>query len=125
VKIRPVKRDDLDRIDEIYRQGHDEHFSLPDLKNTVTSAVIEIDGQVVGFGVVKVYAEAIAVLDLSKPKLERIDALESLLHEAFRGCDEAGINQLHVYVQDPMMQRLLCKRFGFKVAEGVALVKEI
>jgi len=125
MKIRPVKRDDLERIDEIYRQGHDEHFSLPELKNTVTSAIVEKDGIVLGFGVVKLYAEAIMVLDLNKSKLERVDALETLLHEAHRGCEEWGITQLHVYVQDPMLQRLLCKRFGFKVAEGVALVKEI
>lgn len=125
MRIRPLKRDDVERVDEIYRQGHDEHFSLPGLKNQITSAVVEIGNKVVGFGIVKIHAEAIMVLDLTQSKVDRVDALEALLHEAHRACEEFGTEHLHVYVQDPMLQRMLMKRFGFKIATGVALVKEI
>lgn len=124
MRIRPVTKSDLERIDEIYRQGHDQKFSLPSLKMTVTSAVVATN-KVIGFGVVKFYAEAIAILDLNESKVDRLDALELLLHEAFRACEEQGIDQLHVYVQDPQFQRLLEKKYDFKVATGVALVKEI
>ena len=123
--IRSVKRGDVERIDEIFRQGHDDDFSLPDLSMQITNAVVEKDGKVIGFGVVKIYAEAIAVLDLAESKADRFEALQMLLAEAFRACEEEKIPQLHVYVQDSNFQRILEKRFGFKIATGVALVREI
>lgn len=122
--IRPVRREDLHVIDAIYRQGHDDHFSLPSLEDTITSAVAE-DGPIIGFGLVKVYAECVAVLDYAQSKGKRLEALHLLLQEAFRACEERGIEQLHAYVQEPGMKRILIKRFGFDYATGVALVKEI
>ena len=123
--IRPAKREDFERIDEIYRNGHDEDFSLPAMTHVLTHAVIEKDGKVIAFGVVKLYAEALMVLDLNESKIDRLDATEKLLHEAFRACESENIEQLHVYVQDPGMRRILEKRYEFKLATGVALVKEI
>jgi hypothetical protein len=123
--IRPVRREDIARIDEIYRQGHDDAFSLPSLENQITSAVVEKDGKIIGFGVVKIYAEVITVLALDESKADRFEALQLLMSEAERACAETGIDQVHGYVQDHLFQRVLEKRFGFKVATGVALVKEI
>lgn len=116
---------DLLEVDRIWREsGHFEHFGLPSLNYTITSAIAEKNGEVIGFGVVKLYAEAIAILDLSKPKADRVEALERLLAEAFRACRVQDIDQLHVYVQDAGMERILVRKFDFKPATGVALVKE-
>lgn len=125
VTLRRVLQQDLEEIDRIWREsGHAEHFGLPSLQHTITSAIAEKDGDIIGFGVVKLYAEAVAVLDLKKTKAERCAALEWLLLEAFRACKEQGIEHLHVYVQDAGMERLLVRKFDFKPATGVALVKE-
>lgn len=116
---------DIVEIDRIWREsGHSEHFGLPNLNYTITSAIAERNGEILGFGVVKLYAEAVAVLDLSKPKADRVEALERLLAEAFRACKVQDIEQLHVYVQEPGMQRILVRKFDFKPATGIALVKE-
>lgn len=125
MRIRKTRRSDYLRIDEIYRGYHQEKFALPNLDNTVTHAVIEKDEKIIGFGVVKLYAEAIAVLDLDESKLDRLHAMDKLFQEAFRGCDEIGLEQLHVFVQDPAMIRLLIQKYDFKIATGVALVKEL
>ena len=123
VILRRTRRSDTERIDEIYRQGHNQFFSLPKPTNVVTHAVAETD-KIVGFGIVKMYAEALCILDLNESKVIRTEALSKLLSEAFRACEERGIEHLHVYVQDPAMQRILENKFGFKVAVGTALVKE-
>ena len=123
VTLRETRRSDIPRIDEIYRQGHHLEFGLPAPSNLLTHAVVETD-KVVGFGLVKMYAEALCILDLSQPKSIRTESLSKLLSEAFRACEERGIEHLHVYVQDPAMQRILENKFGFKVAVGTALVKE-
>jgi len=124
--IRQVLRSDLERIDEIYRTGHNESFALPDLQNQITSAVVVDDNdKIVAFGVVKVYAEAVMVVDLNQSKMDRILEMDQLFAEAYRGCEEQGIQQLHVFVQDPKLQRLLERKYGFKPANGVALVKEL
>lgn len=124
MRIRKTRRQDFKQIDEIYRGGHDEKFALPNLDKSITHAVIEHEGVVIAFGIVKLYAEAVAVLDQRQPRLDRIEALTVLLTEAFRACEDEGLEQLHVYVQDPLFQRLLEQKFDFKPATGVALVKE-
>lgn len=124
MKLRRTTPSDLERIDRIYKNGHDDKFALPNLDNAITHAVIEKDGKVIGFGVVKLYAECIAILDLDESKIVRLLALDKLLSEAFRGCEENGLDQMHAYVQDLGMARLLIQKYGFKKATGVALVKE-
>ena len=123
--IRPVNRTDIEAIDEIYRTGHDSHFTLPDLTNQITSAVVVKDGKVIAFGVVKVFTEAIAILDLRESKVDRLQSMEMLMLEAVRGCVEAGIKQLHVFTQDEPLVKLLEKHYEFKPVKGIALVKEL
>ena len=126
MKIRETRTEDAIEIDRIWREcGHAEHFGLPSLDRTVTSAIVVDDGHIIGFGVVKLYAEATCVLDTFESKADRLAALELLLTEAFRACEEAKIEHLHVYVQDKGMERVLIKRYDFKVASGTALVKEL
>lgn len=125
IRLRSLQENDLNGIDRIWREcGHADKFGLPTLTNIITKAVADQDGSIIGFGLVKVYAEAVAILDLNKSKVDRLEALEKLLAEAFRACEDLNVEQLHVYVQDLGMQRLLEQKFGFKVATGVALVKE-
>jgi hypothetical protein len=125
IHLRDLKQRDLDEIDRIWKEsGHSEHFGLPALTNIITTVVADKDGAIIGFGLVKGFAEGIAILDLSKSKADRLIALEKLLAEGFRACEDQNIEHLHVFVQDPAMQRLLCQKFGFKIATGVALVKE-
>jgi hypothetical protein len=123
--IRPVRAEDLDKIDEVYKSGHDCQFTLPDLANEITSAVIVKDRKVIAFGVVKSFAEAIAILDLRESKVDRLQSMEMLMLEAVRGCVESGIEQLHVFVQDESLAKLLEKHYEFKPVKGIALVKEL
>lgn len=123
--IRPTRREDILEIDEIYRKCHEDKFSLPDLSNSVTHAVIVNKDAIIGFGVVKVYAEAVMILDLDQSKVDRLQAMEKLMQEAVRGCVEAGINQLHVSVKDSKLQRLLERHYEFRVVQGTVLFREI
>lgn len=125
MRIRKTRRSDFQRIDEIYRDYHQDKFGLPNLDNAVTHAVVERDGKILGFGIVKLYAEAIMVLDLDESKIHRLKAMDKLMSEAYRGCDEIGLDQMHVFVQDPKLMTLLIQKYGFKIATGVALVKEL
>jgi hypothetical protein len=123
--IRPIKREDVAGIDEVYRSGHDNVFSLPDLSNQITSAVVVKEGKIIAFGVVKVFSEAIAVLDLREAKVDRLQSMEMLMLEAVRGCVEAGITQLHVFAHDEGLAKILEKHYEFKPVKGIALVKEL
>ena len=67
--IRPVRNGDLKQIDEIYLKHHKDKIQLPDLENQITSAVVENQGRVVGFGIVKIFAEAIMLLDLDESRV--------------------------------------------------------
>lgn len=126
MRIRETRIEDAMEIDRIWREcGHAESFGLPSLDRSITDAIVVDDkNKLIGFGVVKLYAEATCVLDTFESKADRLAALELLLTEAFRACEETKIEHLHVYVQDQGMERVLIKRYDFKIATGTALVKE-
>jgi citrate lyase synthetase len=124
--IRRLRREDMHRIDEIYKSHHQDDFSLPSLINTITSAVVTDDlGELIGFGAVKILAEAIMVLDLDRPKNDRLEAMQLLMDEAIRACHKRGITQLHVFVKKEEMQRLLQRKFGFNIVTDQAMVLEV
>ena len=125
MKIRNLRKDDLQSIDRIYRQYHENDFSLPSLGNTVTSAVVESANGIVGFGVVKVLAEAMMVLDMEESKSWRLEALQLLMDEAIRACHERGIEQLHVFVKNPSLVRLLSQKYGFTIIDDTTMVRSI
>lgn len=91
----------------------------------MTAAVIEDHDIVIGFGVVKVLAEAVMVLEMEEPMPERLKALQLLMDEAIRACHERGIEQLHVFVKNPSLIRLLEKKYGFNVVSDTTMVRSI
>jgi hypothetical protein len=124
--VRPYKWQlDAININEIWKKHHDADFSVPGLNNVVTNLVIYDGSKLVAFGMVKLFAEAILVMDLDANKRDRANALKVLFTEAFSGCQKAGIEQLHVSVTNPDFAELLKKHYDFKETEGQILVVEV
>jgi len=115
MKVRTFLDSDIQIIDEIWKNYHQQDFSVPDRKTVVTERVVENDaGQVIAYGQVKLFAEAMMILDLSVSKKERIQAIILLMHEAFRGSKGAGLNNIYAFIQDPDFALLIEKHFDFE-----------
>lgn len=116
---------DLKAIDRIWKEGYSSDFSLPDLSNAVTFAVVEDAGEIVGFGMVKMFAEAIMILDKSKSIRVKSETMKLLLDKAETDCRTENIKQLHSFTNDPNFANLLVKHFNFKTIQNIGLQKEL
>lgn len=127
MKIRLLNFDtDSNTISKIWEEGYKDEFSLPDLTNAVTFAVVEDDdGIVIAFGIVKVFAEAIMILDQDESDRIKSDAMKLLLSKAENDCKSNGIKQLHTFCKDESFADLLIKHFDFKKIKTVGLSKEL
>lgn len=125
-RLRSFRRSDIEAIDRIWREHHSDDFSVPDRQNALIDAVVENKhGEVIAYGQVKVFAEAMLILDLNASQREKIQAIKSLMLEAFRGADMAGIRQMYAFIEDPDFALLIKRHFGFEtVNKGELLLRE-
>lgn len=114
MKLRDFKRSDIEPIDQIWQAHHSTDFSVPDRRNMICEAVVENDGRVIGYGQVKLFAEAMMILDLDASRREKVVALQLLLGHAFAGANQARLNQMYAFIKDPDFALLLEKHFGFE-----------
>jgi hypothetical protein len=128
VRIRQFRESDVDAINAIWEAHHSRDFSVPNRTNSVIDAVVEDDkGRVIAYGQVKLFAEAMMILDLSMSQMMRAKAIKLLMHEAFRGTKQAGIENLYSFARDPDLVNLIRKHFGFEPCEnpGDLLLREL
>jgi hypothetical protein len=126
MKLRAFRETDVPAISEIWEQHHSSLYSLPDRKTAIIDAVVEDKDKVIGYGQVKLFAEAMLFLDKDAPIRARIFALKALMLEAFRGTENARLHQLYAFIQDPDFALLIQKHFHFYPADkpGELLIKE-
>jgi hypothetical protein len=117
---------DLDVIDQIWKAHYASDFSLPDLTNAATFAVVEDDsGNIVAFGIVKVFAEAIMIVDMNRGSTTRVKAMKLLMDKAENDCKNHNIKQLHLFCKNDKFADLLINHFDFKKITTVGLQKEL
>lgn len=125
IQIRNYTENDLQAIDSIWDKYYKSEFSLPDLSRTVTHAVAESNKRVIAFGMVKLFAEGIMVLDKSASLRDKTLANDSLLAKAFDDSRNIGLKQLHVAVADKDYEKLLISKYGFREPDRKILVKDL
>lgn len=123
--IRPYKQSDFKSVDRIYKKFHQQNFFIPDATNVVTSAIVENEGKFIAFGMVKLFAEAILVLDLNESKRNKTEAIQELMLEALAASKDRGLSQLHTFIQDEYFARMMKKHYNFQDCVGKALVLEL
>ena len=119
--IREISNSDLNTINKLNEQ---QDFKITSLKNKVVDAIVE-DNDIIAYGVVKVFAEAIILVDKDASIIKRVKALRKLMTRAFLGCKEHGIEQIHVFVKDEKLAKSLEKHFGFTKTSDIVLVKNL
>jgi hypothetical protein len=125
--LRAYQPSDLAAISKIWEDHHSSFYGLPDRRAAVIDAVVENDGKIIGYGQVRLFAEAMLFLDMDAPLRSRIQALQQLMREAFRGTERAGLREIYAFIQDPDFSLLMQKHFHFVAADkpGELLVKEL
>jgi hypothetical protein len=123
MRIKAVTDKDLQLISELNALQSD--FKLSNFDNVIIERLAIESNKVIAYGVVKNMAEAIILVNPNVPKITRAAALAELMQYAEFGASKAGINQLHCFVKDEKLARLLEKKFDFIRTKDIVLVKNL
>lgn len=118
MEIREPRHGDKERIEEILSQHNFEFPSGP----IIVHAICEDDGEIVAYGVVRLIAEEVMIMDKNLSNKSKSKVLELLHQRAIQGSTEAGFDQLHAFVQDEHFIEVLKKHYGYKDCKGKAIV---
>jgi len=128
MRIRPFQESDILEIDRIWQAFHSRDFSVPNRNNAVIDAVVvDENDKVVAYGQVKMFAEAMFILDHDAPPRAKVAALKMLMLEAIRGANLAGLEDIYSFIKDPAFASLISKHFGFELVEepGELLLRKV
>jgi|SRR5687767_1131341 len=127
LELRSFRWSDVPEISKIWEEHHSDLYGLPNRRSSIVDAVVENDGKIIGYGQVKLFAEAMLFLDKSAPLRARVDAFRMLILEGFRGTEQAGIQEIYAFCADPNFALIMQKHFRFFKADkpGELLVKEL
>ena len=118
IKLRPMTADDILPLNDLWEQ-HWADSSLPGFKDClIDSLAVDEADRIVGYGQVKMFAEAMLFLDPTARKRDRARATKLLMLEAFRGVDEVSLEYIYCFIRDPDFSQLIQKRYGFRPANN-------
>lgn len=119
--LRDIKASDLAELDRIHE--HCQTFGVPKLTNLIDDKVVTSpDGSIVGYGMLKMFPEAIMILDTSKSVRQRMEALNEFILHAIEVAKGNSVEQIHAFVEDEKFAHLLIERYGFNTVRSKPLV---
>lgn len=113
---------DIEAIDRIWREHYHEQFGLPNPAHKIISGVVDSGEGIRGFGIVKLFAEGLFVIDHNMSLKDKIETIKLLLEAQQVGCYNSKIEQAHAFVGDANFAKILKKHFGYKDTMGQCLV---
>lgn len=120
--VREYKESDLEQIERLHKLFQTENFEMPDISAAYATALVESNGRILGFGMLRDITESIMLMDLSLPKRIRGMVLSELIKESVR---KSKSDFLHSFVQDPPFEKVLKNHFGYIDCKGKALALEV
>lgn len=94
---------------------------MPQIAEAYATAVVEQDGKILGFGMLRDITESIMILDLSLSARAKHDVLTELVKESIIRSHH-GI--IHSFVENPTFDEVLKKHYGYRACKGAALCLE-
>jgi len=123
IKAREFRFDDIKGITALHKKQPD--LGIPGLKNVLVNCTFEENGKVVGYGVLKIFAEAVLIIDKKLRKTSKGRALMNGMEIAINGCKQRGIEQLYIITEFPGFAEILQKHYKAKVCTGKTLLIEL
>jgi len=100
-------------------------YTIFDSTYILVEGKIVKDGKEVGYGRLKVLAEAIVVLEATESFTTRVKTLKFAVEECIKEARENGLQQVHLFPTDARFANILKNHFGFEDVVGIPLVLEL
>lgn len=113
MKLRPLIETDIIELDKLW-QEHWSNTTLPNRRDKVVDAVVDNEeGRLIGYGQVKMFAEAMLFIDPTARKRDRARATKLLMSEALRGAKAIKVQDLYAFIKDPDFSLFIQHRYDF------------
>lgn len=122
MNVRRFKQSDLEEISKIHSKFHEQGFTMPEVAEAYANAVIEENGKILGFGLLRDITESIMILDLSLPMKTKSLVLSELVKESVL---MSRHRHIHSFVESETFEKTLKKHYGYKPCKGAALCLEV
>jgi len=119
IKIRKYVSSDAGAVDEIYDRCHKDTFGRPDLSKVISSAIVELDGKIVGYGALETILEAMIIIDMDKSIDDRIAILNELIGAAKFISKDRKFKRFYMFPSGTQYQNFLKNRYDFKVCSTI------
>lgn len=122
IESRVFQLDDIPEINDIYKRNP--LIGIPSLNNVVanSSFVRSSDDKVVAYGVVKVFAEGVLILDKDIRTREKAEVVKLSTPEMLQRARDARLEYIYVIANDPGYSAILRKKYGFLRVPGELLM---
>ncbi len=121
--LRPFTGKDLKLLQDLQKKHYD--FSFPDLTHAKSITMVEVDGEVVGGGILRHIPEISLVLDKDKSSRLKCQALKELVTFGEVFTKSLHHDGMYGFVHEDNYEQLLSKHFGFVRAVGTLLYKGV
>jgi hypothetical protein len=123
--VRDLRLADIDEIDKIYRRQPE--LSIPSLDYMIVNAVMEDtkEKRLVAYGAVKLFAEAVLIMNRELPKRDRALALIEAMQTAILYSRDAGVEILYANSNDESFTKVLENRYKFHKVPGTLLCLDL
>lgn len=122
---RGFRLDDISQIDDFWRKNP--ILGIPSLNNIIVNTTIEDTTKraVVGYGAIKLFAEASLFLDPDLPKQDKAQAVVEAMQTAILHSKDAGLEMVYAVAANPDFSKVLQRRYGFKLVPGDLLCLDL
>jgi len=119
--VRRCKEGDWEDIVKLAAQHT---FPFPDLHNMLSAVVVVKDDKVIAFAYVKTLVEAVFIPDKSSRK-NIVSSLRLVNETLLQDVKKMGIEQVHLFSENPEFSKILKKHLNFTDCIGDALCLEV
>jgi len=115
---------DILPIDRIFKKQPE--LGVPSLRHVIDNCVIEKDEELIAYGVIKFFAEAIMIIDRENTrKREKAEALTKIIERGISSSKNMGIEKLFLISNDENFSKVLMRKYGFRRCSGETLALEL
>lgn len=112
-------------VSRILRLCGEQKHETDCFRDIISDRVVDADGKISAYGAVKMFAEAVLVLDNSESVRNKIKALRDLMNCAIFETKKAKISELHVFTSDESFANVLKNHFEFETINAHALRRKL
>lgn len=123
IKIRDFSDEDIPEIDKIHKKQPE--LGVPSLRHVLVNKVFEENGRIVGYGVIKIFSEAVLIIDKDISKVSKGRVLKTGMKIALDTCKKNKLEQLYLITSFPNFANILAKHYKARLCNGSTMLIDL